>query len=104
MQSLLFPWCNSTRCLPIDQDHEPARVKGCYRAESRVSRSADFAATPLLTRKCWENSGKLVCDWVAVAAKIRYPDVSFFKDQTKSAIPRSWRAGRHNEARRFWGP
>ena len=37
-----------------------------------------------------ENAGKTaessVCESVAVAAKIRYPDVSFFKDRTKTAM------------------
>ena len=54
--------------------------------ESWVSRSVDLAATPLPTRKCWESSRKFVCKSVAVAVKIRYPDVSFFEGRTKTAM------------------
>lgn len=56
-----------------------------------MSRSADLAATPLPALKCWENNGKLVCDSVAVAVKIRFLHVTFFGDQTKIAIPRGYR-------------
>jgi hypothetical protein len=67
------------------------REQGSVKVSSRAPCAAHFAATPLPTRKCGENSGKLVCESVAVTAKIRYPDVSFFKDQTKTAVPRGYR-------------
>jgi hypothetical protein len=66
---------------------EPGRVK----VESRVSCCVEFVATPLPRRKCWENSQKSVCESVAVAAKIRYPDVSFFREQGETPIRRGWR-------------
>ena len=73
--------------------------------ESRVSRFADFAATPLPTRKCRENCGKFVSESVVVAAKIRYPSGSFFKDRTKTDIPQSRRGAERTEwSARFWEP
>jgi len=48
-----------------------------------------FAATPLPALRCWENSQKFACESVAVAAKIRYPDVSFSKEPGEKP-PAGW--------------
>jgi hypothetical protein len=48
-------------------------------------RFGKFAATPLPVRKCWENSQKSACE--SVAEKIRYPDVSFFKEPDENRHP-----------------